>query len=144
MASSQLPIIIIGAGISGLLLAQHLLTHSPPIPFLIYERSPALTSRGVGWGLTLHWSLLALRQLLPAEILQRIPETYVDRKSVEAGRASTFPFFDLSTGEEVARTPVVGEGGRVRVGREGFRGLIAAGVDVQVCGMVNWEEELRD
>ncbi|PHH76378.1 hypothetical protein CDD80_1560 [Ophiocordyceps camponoti-rufipedis] len=43
------PILIIGAGIGGLTLAQHLSTHS--IPFEIYERDPSLTSRLQGFRL---------------------------------------------------------------------------------------------
>jgi hypothetical protein len=133
MSSNENEVLIVGAGVSGLLLAQHLRKRG--ISYQIFERDTDLTTRGLGWGLTLHWSLPALRQLLPEELLRRIPETYVDRTSVEEGRVSTFPFFDLSTGELKAATPTAPESQRIRIARDRFRQLIATGINIQVsCG----------
>lgn len=127
-------VLIIGAGISGLLLAQSLQLHS--ISFTIFDREPSPTARdkkeNLGWGLTIHWSLDALRSLLPEELVQRLPETYVDRKAVEDGRTGTFPFYDLSTGESKASVPEVGEKSRVRVERRRLRELLGVGVEVKV------------
>lgn len=124
------PVLIIGAGVSGLLLAQHLRREN--IPFRIFERDADLTTRGVGWGLTLHWSLPAIRALIPEGLVQRLPEAYVDRIAVENGAISTFPFFDLSTGELKASTPKAPESQRIRVTREGIRKLLATGIDIEV------------
>lgn len=128
---STKPILILGAGISGLVLAQHL--RGAGVPFLVFERDADLATRGMGWGLTLHWSLPALRSLLPDELVARLPETYVDRRAVEEGLVSTFPFYDLSSGQLVAATPKAGEDARIRVTRDTFRGLLGTGVDVEVC-----------
>jgi hypothetical protein len=125
------PILILGAGVSGLLLAQYL--RKTGVPFVVFERDADLATRGLGWGLTIHWSLPALRSLLPAELVARLPEAYVDREAVEQGRASTFPFFDLSSGALVAATPKAGDDARIRVARDRFRRLLAAGIDIQVC-----------
>ncbi|GAB1321015.1 hypothetical protein MFIFM68171_11225 [Madurella fahalii] len=122
-------ILIVGAGVSGLLLAQYL--RKTGVPFRIFERDTDLASRDLGWGLTLHWSLPALRSLLPEHLVLRLPEAYVDRAAVEEGRASTFPFFDLSTAELKASTPAATESQRIRVTRAGFRRLLAAGLDIQ-------------
>ncbi|KEZ40815.1 hypothetical protein SAPIO_CDS8006 [Scedosporium apiospermum] len=126
---SSLPVLIVGAGVSGLILAQHLRANS--VPFLVFERDSDLATRGLGWGLTLHWSLPALRHLLPAHIYDRLPEAYVDREAVERGEASRFPFYDLSTGELRAATPKAPEGQRVRVTRARLRKLVAEGIDIQ-------------
>lgn len=134
MSSNENQVIIVGAGVSGLLLAQHLQKRG--ISYQVFERDTDLTTRGLGWGLTLHWSFPALRQLLPEELLRRLPETYVDRASVEEGRASTFPFFDLSTGELKAATPTAPESQRIRIARDRFRQLIATGIDIQVGGIL--------
>jgi len=127
---SSLPVLIVGAGVSGLILAQHLRANS--VPFLVFERDSDLATRGLGWGLTLHWSLPALRHLLPAHIYDRLPEAYVDREAVQRGEASRFPFYDLSTGELRAATPKAPEGQRVRVTRARLRKLVAEGIDIQV------------
>ncbi|KAL2142538.1 hypothetical protein VTI28DRAFT_1041 [Corynascus sepedonium] len=125
------PIVIIGAGVSGLLFAQYLRKSGSRVPFRIFERDADLTTRGLGWGLTLHWSLPALRSLLPEDIVRRLPEAYVDRAAVAEGRPSTFPFFDLSTGELKAKTPTADESQRIRVTRERLRRLLSTGLDIQ-------------
>lgn len=129
------PIVIIGAGVSGLLFAQYLRKSGSRVPFRIFERDADLTTRGLGWGLTLHWSLPALRSLLPEDIVRRLPEAYVDRAAVAEGRPSTFPFFDLSTGELKAKTPTADESQRIRVTRERLRRLLSTGLDIQACDM---------
>jgi hypothetical protein len=123
------PVLIAGAGVSGLLLAQYL--RKTGVPFQIFERDGDLTTRGLGWGLTLHWSLPALQSLLPQDLFLRLPETYVDRAAVEQGQSSLFPFFDLSTGELKASTPPAKQSERIRVARDRLRRLLATGLDIQ-------------
>ena len=74
----QLPVLILGAGIAGLVLAQAL--RRAGVACRVFERDMDLEARGVGWGLTLHWSLPILRRLLPAEVLKMLPDAYVDRR----------------------------------------------------------------
>lgn len=125
-----LPVLIVGAGISGLLLAQHLARQG--VPFRVFERDGDFATRGVGWGLTLHWSLPAVRELLAPELHARLGDTFVDRRGVEAGLTSRFPFYDLSTGERKAATPEVPHAQRIRVTRERLRRLLATGIDIEV------------
>ncbi|KAF5024481.1 hypothetical protein F66182_3421 [Fusarium sp. NRRL 66182] len=127
--SQTKPILIIGAGISGLLLAQNLAQHG--ISARVFERDMDLETRGLGWGLTLHWSLPALKSLLPEHLVQRLPEAYVDRLAVEGRLSSTFPFFDLSTGELKASTPRAPEADRIRVTRKGLRDILATGIHIE-------------
>jgi hypothetical protein len=124
------PVLIIGAGISGLLLAQSLSRHA--IPFRVFERDTDLETRGVGWGLTLLWTLPVLKDLLPKDLFDRLPEAYVDREAVAQGLSSSFPFFDLSTGELKASVPKAPEAERVRVTRQSLRALLATGIDIEV------------
>jgi 2-polyprenyl-6-methoxyphenol hydroxylase-like FAD-dependent oxidoreductase len=131
---ASLPVIIIGAGISGLLLAQQL--RKSNLLFEIFERDSDFLTRGAGWGLTLHWSLPALRELLPEELVAQLPNTYVDRAAVEAGESSTFPYFDLSTGERKYSSPKALESQRIRVTRERLRKLLATGIDVKVSRLI--------
>ncbi len=130
------PILIVGAGVSGLLLAQYLRKTGTPVPVRVFERDADLDTRGLGWGLTLHWSLPALRSLLPEDLIPRLPEAYVDRAAVAAGRPSAFPFFDLSTGELKAKTPAASESLRIRVTRDRLRRVLATGLDIEACVML--------
>lgn len=127
---TQQPVLIIGAGVSGLLLAQHL--QSVGVSYRLFERDTGLSTRGVGWGLTLHWSLPALKELLPEHLTKRLPETYADRASVERGDASRFPAFDLSTGKVLAESPKLPEWQRIRVTREALRRLLATDLNIEV------------
>jgi flavin-dependent dehydrogenase len=120
------PVVIAGAGISGLLLAQYL--QKSKIPFRIFERGASLNTRDSGWGLTLY--LPALQPLLPEELFKRLPETFVDRTAVERGQASNFPFFDLSTCKLTASVPRDPQ--RIRVSRQKLRQLLATGLNIQV------------
>ncbi|KAF5637810.1 zeaxanthin epoxidase chloroplastic [Fusarium sp. NRRL 52700] len=133
------PVLIVGAGISGLLLAQSLSRHG--IPFRVFERDTDLETRGVGWGLTLLWTLPVLKDLLPEHLFDRLPEAYVDQEAVTQGLSSSFPFFDLSTGELKASVPKAPEAERVRVTRQGLRDLLATGIDIEwgkgVAGVVS-------
>ncbi|KFX89855.1 hypothetical protein O988_08460 [Pseudogymnoascus sp. VKM F-3808] len=134
MASSPPHILIIGAGITGLVLAQALrkrhAADSPaaPPPFSIFERDPNPTHRGAGWGLTIHWALPDFEALLPADLLARLPETFVDNAAVAEGLTGNFLLFDLQNGAERYRVP---PNTRIRVSRERLRRLLMDGLDIQ-------------
>ncbi|KAL5350011.1 hypothetical protein ACLOAV_005047 [Pseudogymnoascus australis] len=126
--------LIIGAGITGLVLAQALrkrhAADSPaaPPPFSIYERDPDPAHRGAGWGLTIHWALPDFESLLPASLLARLPETFVDPAAVNEGLTGNFLLFDLQDGSERYRVP---PNTRIRVSRERLRRLLMDGLDIQ-------------
>ncbi len=131
-APERKPVLIVGAGLAGLLLAQAL--RRDGIPFRVFERDPDFTTRGVGWGLTLNWCLPTLRSLLPEELsaTDTFRNAYVDRAAVEAGEISKFPFFDLDSGEMKSSTPPAPETSRIRVTRERLRKLLATDINVEV------------
>jgi glycine/D-amino acid oxidase-like deaminating enzyme len=76
LPNSQSPIIIIGAGIVGLSLAQALKKEG--IPFQIYDRDAHLEARQQGWGISIYWALPALERCLPAEIFKELDGIQVD------------------------------------------------------------------
>lgn len=121
------PILIIGAGISGLVLAQYLQSHG--IAFKIFDRDDAVDARSGGWGLTLHWSLPALRELLPQHLVNRFPETFVNKDASSRGDTGRFQFFDLKSGAALYDVPAAE---RIRVSRVRLRDLLTTGIDVQV------------
>lgn len=120
-------VLIIGAGITGLVLAQCLKKKS--IPSTVFERDPDPDFRGRGWGLTIHWSLPQFLALLPQHLIDRLPEVYVNPEASEGGENGHFLFFDLASGEAKWKVP---PSERIRVSRERLRALLLEGVDVQV------------
>lgn len=125
--SHQPNILIIGAGITGLVLAQALKKHG--LAFSVFERDSNVTARGRGWGLTIHWSLDTFISLLPQHLVDRLPETYVDPEASKRGENGNFLFFDLRSGETRWKVP---PNKRIRVSRERLRALLLEGLDVQV------------
>jgi len=138
--ASQPHILIIGAGITGLLLAQSLRKRHSTSPslqtprFSLFERDPTPSFRGAGWGLTIHWALDDFVNLLPRYLVDRLPETFVDAEAVERGETGNFLLYDLQTGEEKYRVP---PNTRIRVSRERLRALLMDGLEVQVCLLVS-------
>ncbi|TVY40613.1 putative FAD-dependent monooxygenase [Lachnellula subtilissima] len=127
--ASTLPIIIVGAGVVGLTLAQSLKKQA--IPFEIYERDTHI-ERAKGWGITIHWALPALKECLSPAIYERLSTIQVDP---EEGRSNNgrFVFLDLSTAEPRYEIP---PSERLRINRLKFRSLLAEGVDV------NWGKQI--
>jgi 2-polyprenyl-6-methoxyphenol hydroxylase-like FAD-dependent oxidoreductase len=122
---AQPTIIIVGAGITGLLLAQALKKHG--VPLSIYERDPNPTHRGKGWGVTIHWALESLFNLLPQHLINRLPEAYVDPEAMRNGENGQFLFFDLLTGKPLWQVP---PRKRIRLAHQKFRRLLMNDVDI--------------
>ncbi len=120
-------ILIVGAGITGLVLGQALKKHG--IPFAIFERDHNVAARGRGWGLTIHWGLQTFLSLLPQHLVDRLPEAFVDPEAHKRGENGNFLFFDLQSGEARWKVP---PSERMRMSRERLRALLLDGLDVQV------------
>lgn len=120
----QRPVIIVGAGVVGLSLAQALKQRG--IPFEIYERDTHI-DRATGWGITIHWALPALKACLPPALFAKLSTIQVDPQQgiKDTGR---FVFLDLSTAQP---RYIIPPSERLRINRRKFRGLLAEGLDVQ-------------
>jgi 2-polyprenyl-6-methoxyphenol hydroxylase-like FAD-dependent oxidoreductase len=120
------PVIIVGAGLVGLILSQALSARS--IPYLIYEQDPHASHRGVGWGLTIHWALEIFKSLVPASIVQSLPDAFVDPEAVRSGEKGNFLFYDLRNGVALWKVP---PSERLRLRRQAFRQLLLQNINVQ-------------
>ncbi|KAJ5689816.1 hypothetical protein N7462_004208 [Penicillium macrosclerotiorum] len=129
---SDPPVLVVGAGISGLVLAQYLQRHR--VRFEIFDRDSALDARSGGWGLTLHWALPALRELLPDHLVQRFPETFVNKEASARGDVGSFQFFNLQSGEALYSVPAEE---RIRVNRGRLRELLTTDIKV------HWNKTFR-
>ncbi|EED12117.1 monooxygenase, putative [Talaromyces stipitatus ATCC 10500] len=118
------PVIILGAGMVGLTLAQAL--KKAGIPFQVYERdSAADTEKGRGWALTVHWALSALEECLPPELYNRLENIQVDPTLDDSRR---FCFLDLST---AIPKYIIPPSKRLRVNRRLLGNLLGEGIDIQ-------------
>ncbi|GKT40260.1 putative FAD-dependent monooxygenase [Colletotrichum spaethianum] len=124
LQAEQLPVIIIGAGIVGLTLAQSL--KKDGVPFVIYERDASSGASEGGWGITVHWGLSAFESCLPPSLFHRLLDIQVDP---EQGRKDTgkFLFLDLATAEPRFSIPA---SKRLRINRRKLRNLLTTGMNV--------------
>ncbi|KAJ5930361.1 hypothetical protein N7466_005854 [Penicillium verhagenii] len=121
--SPSLPVIIVGAGMVGLTLAQAL--KKAGIPYKIYERDSSYdTEKGRGWALTVHWALAALEECLPVELFDRLESIQVDPTLSDTRR---FCFIDLATGKPKYVIPPTK---RHRVNRRLLGNLLGEGIDI--------------
>jgi 2-polyprenyl-6-methoxyphenol hydroxylase-like FAD-dependent oxidoreductase len=120
---SKFPVLIIGGGIAGLILGQALKKRS--IPFLIFERDEAANSRLQGWGLTIHFGLPQLLQLLPEELHEEIDLVQVN-PNVSHDKGNSI-FISLADCQVKWRLPL-GSGTRKRVARDRFRLMLMKGL----------------
>jgi 2-polyprenyl-6-methoxyphenol hydroxylase-like FAD-dependent oxidoreductase len=126
--STEQPVIIIGAGVSGLTLAQA--CQKKRIPFRIFERNNSATHsqhRTVGKGLLEGAGLGGIKTALSDDLALRLSECHVDRGAVGFGDGQ-YGVFDLSTAEAYRQQPV---SKRVRLSREKLRTLLLTGIKVQ-------------
>ncbi|KAI1390924.1 FAD/NAD(P)-binding domain-containing protein [Hypoxylon trugodes] len=101
---AELPVLIIGAGCSGLALANGL--KQKGIPFKLFERDAVLSPRnGRDWGLACHWSVPLLRSLLGEAKWSRISETLADPHH-PIQNVERFPLYNGATGEILVATPI--------------------------------------
>lgn len=119
-------IIISGAGLAGLLLAQVLKQRG--IDFVILDRDINVQFReNAGWAITLHWALGNFLSLLPKHLADQIYDAQVLPKFNEKDTGK-FIYINAGTGEPVVSIP---PSKRLRVRREQIRRILLQGIDVQ-------------
>jgi hypothetical protein len=127
--SKQPHFLIVGAGITGVLLAQALKARN--IAFSVYERDPNAHFRGPGWGLAIHWAKDTLLSLLPESLQDRLLEANVDPEGALKGECGRFPLFDLASGERLFENL---SDNRIRVSRERLKSLLMTDLSINVSG----------
>ncbi|RDW88035.1 hypothetical protein BP6252_00067 [Coleophoma cylindrospora] len=129
MTDASLPVhhvLIIGAGISGLLLAQGL--KQAGMRFSIFETEPSATAeRPREWTMAVHWALPMIDELLPEDLRKRVLTTQPDPEYVVNMDDKT-KFFHGVTGELLTELPSLGAR---RLRRRALRELCSEGIDIQ-------------
>lgn len=135
-----LKVVISGAGIIGLLLANALKARG--IEYVVIDRDVSVLFReNSGWAITLHYALDSFRELLPQDKADEIFEAEV-RPGFHLDDRGTFKFINATSGETVVSIPPAS---RLRVRREQIRRILLRGIDVQWdCKLTNIEYQDDD
>lgn len=125
MTTSSFEVIIIGAGSTGLLLAQGL--KQANIKTTVFERESASTyqTRPREWGMTLHWGAAWIEKCVPPEMQGRLNEICCD--PFYGDKDLTLPHYNAKTGEKLFDMP--GTDPR-RVSRRRLRNFLSQGLDI--------------
>ncbi|KAK7427463.1 hypothetical protein QQZ08_006069 [Neonectria magnoliae] len=125
MSPKDLHVIIIGAGITGLIVGQGL--KKLGIRYSIFEKEVCLNYRSNEWTMAIHWSLDRLEKILPPEVFGKLPLISCNPAvPIEAG--GLYPIIQAETGSLLTGVPY-NKG--LRVSRSKMRSLCAEGVEVQ-------------
>ncbi|KAI1449710.1 FAD/NAD(P)-binding domain-containing protein [Annulohypoxylon stygium] len=124
--SAELPILIIGAGITGLAIANGL--HQKGIPYIVFDKDASLSPRnGRDWGIACHWGAPLLASLLGDEKWSRVSSTFVD-PNLPVKETEHFPLYNGKTGELILESPIPK---LHRILRSRMRALQAEGLDIR-------------
>ncbi|RAK75050.1 FAD-dependent oxidoreductase [Aspergillus fijiensis CBS 313.89] len=118
-------VLIVGAGSTGLALAQGL--KKAHIPCVVLERQSSIGSHPRDWNMGLHWGAESLKSLIPDELWKQIQSVQVD-PSISPSKSDALNFINGSTGENMASIPAPFFN---RLRRRKLRELLAAGLDVR-------------
>ncbi|KAK6849655.1 FAD/NAD(P)-binding domain-containing protein [Apiospora arundinis] len=129
----QLPVLIIGAGSSGLAVAHGL--KNANIPYKVFEQDPTAKPRNArDWAIGCHWSYPILAKLIGEEKWSRIIETQTD-PNTPTKEVDACPVINGKTGEIIRLVPL---NNFYRLLRSRFRAFMAEDVDVA------WGKKLVD
>ena len=137
MTVSTSPVLIVGAGISGLALAQGLLKSS--IPFRIFERDPVLNVRSQGYRVRINGlGIAALESVLTPTLFSRLKASCAQvTLSGQPGQMGPRSNINAVTGEKVERRfgpppPGVGEVEPLNADRSVLRSVLMHGLEEYV------------
>ncbi|KAH7076880.1 hypothetical protein BKA63DRAFT_594450 [Paraphoma chrysanthemicola] len=100
--SNDTHVLIIGAGITGLILAQAL--KKDGIRYTIFEREQSLNVRSNEWTMAIHWSLERLETLLPPSVYANM-ENASCNPAVPIDAGGNYPIIHGETGNMLAGVP---------------------------------------
>ncbi|KAK3388293.1 hypothetical protein B0T20DRAFT_457386 [Sordaria brevicollis] len=125
-ASKDPTVVIIGAGLTGLLAAQALKQHGFHV--LIFDSEPHLNCRPRDWTILIHWALPLFSSLLPPSVLASFDKAIANPHLEFDEWAGTLPMYNGETGDLIFKSAVPGSR---RITRRGLRDVLAEGLEIQ-------------
>ncbi|KFY24346.1 hypothetical protein V493_05297 [Pseudogymnoascus sp. VKM F-4281 (FW-2241)] len=125
-------VLIVGAGITGLLIAQGLKkvpnNAKEGIACTVFEAEPSASHyRAAEWGMSIQWGVPLLRQCLPEALFDRL-QTVANDPYFTPPDPGHLPTMNGETGELLKNIPLLR---MFRVSRRKFRGLCAEGISIE-------------
>ncbi|KAF2676583.1 FAD/NAD(P)-binding domain-containing protein [Lentithecium fluviatile CBS 122367] len=124
MSIQDLHVIVVGAGITGLLTCQGL--RKAGIRYSLFERDVSMNYRSNEWTMAIHWALPLLKETLPAEVYANLPD--IACNPTVGIHSGLYPIINGETGDLITGVPYK-DG--LRVPRSKMRALCAQGVNIQ-------------
>ncbi|OBT63336.1 hypothetical protein VE03_07263 [Pseudogymnoascus sp. 23342-1-I1] len=120
-------VLIVGAGITGLLIAQGLKKEG--IECTVFEAEPSGSHyRAAEWGMSIQWGIPLLRQCLPEALFDRLQSSAANDPYFTPPDPGVLPTLNGKTGELLKEVPLLR---MIRVSRRKFRSLCAEGISVE-------------
>lgn len=116
---------VIGAGSTGLLIAQRLKMLG--IKCTVYEREAYLNERRRDWSFGIYWAHDSFEECLPKELKDKLATAQVD-PSFKSSKDDVLPLLNAEIGEVLGRVPAPLV---YRLGRARFRSLISTGIKIE-------------
>jgi 2-polyprenyl-6-methoxyphenol hydroxylase-like FAD-dependent oxidoreductase len=138
--AKKIHVLIVGAGLTGLLLAQGLrklnaALEAQGLParytFTIYERDESASYRGGGFSLTIHWALQELYEILPEYLSARIFECVGNPDAIARGEMGSFKYLNLRTGIPAFQTSLPPGWKGARMSRVKFLSLLMTDLQIE-------------
>ncbi|KAM3477988.1 hypothetical protein MY8738_006195 [Beauveria namnaoensis] len=125
-------VVIIGAGLTGLLAAQGLKQNG--FRAIVVEKEEGIDARPREWTMLVHWAMPIFQRLVPEDILQDLGDALCNPHLQFDAEVETLPCYNGVTGKLLFRSPTPGAR---RVSRRRLRALLARDVDIR------WGSSLR-
>ncbi|KAJ4392256.1 hypothetical protein N0V93_005881 [Gnomoniopsis smithogilvyi] len=121
--STGLTAMIIGAGCSGLLLAQAL--KKSDILCTVFEQDARIDARPRDWDFGIYWAQSPLANVLPSDLLAQVPDAQVDNHVPD-----DTDYIPIYNGATAARMSTIPAPQTLRLGRRRFVEVIGKGVNI--------------
>ncbi|KAL4950094.1 hypothetical protein BDW69DRAFT_172860 [Aspergillus filifer] len=125
VADPTTTVLVVGAGSTGLALAQGL--KKAGIPCIVVEKYDTLDALPRDWNMGLHWGTESLRSLMPESMWERIQTIQVD-PSTPTAPTDAIQFLNGQTGEKMTSVPA---NNFYRLRRRKLRRLLFEGLDIR-------------
>ncbi|KAM3505035.1 hypothetical protein MY10362_003178 [Beauveria mimosiformis] len=119
-------VVIIGAGLTGLLAAQGLKQNG--FRAIVVEKEEGIDARPREWTMLVHWAMPIFQRLVPENILQDLDDALCNPYLKFDAEVETLPCYNGVTGKLLFRSPTPGAR---RVSRRRLRALLARDVDIR-------------